>query len=57
MDKKDPGALGVSLGSKVEVLAITPPPERAAGKIIDGETAEEKAVELVRLLHEEAKAV
>jgi electron transfer flavoprotein beta subunit len=42
---------------KVKILAITPPPERAGGKIIDGETPQEKAAELARLLHEEAKAV
>jgi electron transfer flavoprotein beta subunit len=57
LDKKDPGALGVTLGNRLEVVEITPPPERAAGKIIEGETTEEKAVELVRLLHEEAKVV
>lgn len=57
LDKKDPAGLGVTLGSRLEVVAITPPPERAAGKIIEGETTEEKAVELVRLLHEEAKVV
>ncbi|MBW1709638.1 MAG: electron transfer flavoprotein subunit beta/FixA family protein [Deltaproteobacteria bacterium] len=57
MDKKDPGALGVTPSSKSEVVQIIPPPERAAGKIIDGETAEEKAIELVRLLHDEAKLV
>ncbi|MBU2548619.1 MAG: electron transfer flavoprotein subunit beta/FixA family protein [Proteobacteria bacterium] len=57
MDKKDPAALGVEMGSRLEVLAITPPPQRAAGKIVPGETVEEMAVELVRLIHEEAKVV
>ena len=57
MDKKDPDALGVSLDSNFEILAVTPPPERAPGKIIEGETVEEKVVEMVRLLHEEAKVV
>ena len=57
LDKKDPGALGVTLGDRLTVLSITPPPERAAGKIVEGETTEEKVVTLVRLLHEEAKAV
>lgn len=33
------------------------PEERAAGKIIEGETAAEKAAELVRLLREEAKVI
>ncbi len=42
---------------KVKILEITPPPERAGGKIIEGETPQEKAAELARLLHEEAKAV
>jgi len=34
---------------------LTPPPERAAGKIVEGETAQEKAAELAKLLHDEAK--
>jgi electron transfer flavoprotein beta subunit len=42
---------------KVKILAITPPPERTGGKIIEGETPQEKAAELAKLLHEEAKAV
>jgi electron transfer flavoprotein beta subunit len=42
---------------KVKIMALTPPPERKAGKIIDGETPQEKAGELARLLHEEAKAI
>lgn len=57
MDKKDAAALGVDVTSTREILALTPPPSRPPGKIIGGETAEEKAVELVRLLHEEAKVV
>ncbi len=42
---------------KVKILELTPPPEREAGKIIDGETPQEKAVELAKLLHEEAKVI
>jgi len=57
MDKKDAAALGVSLESTIEVLKLTPPPQRAPGKIVDGETVEEKVVKLVKLLHEEAKVV
>jgi len=57
MDKKDPASLGVTPEGKLEVVQLTPPPERPPGKVIDGETAEEKAIELVRLLHEEAKIV
>ena len=44
-------------GSKVKMLEMTPPPSRAAGKIIEGETPQEKAAELARLLHEEAKII
>jgi len=57
LDKKDLAAVGVTPSRKLEIVKMTPPPARAAGKIIPGETAAEKAVELVRLLHEEAKAV
>ena len=44
-------------GSKVKMLEMTPPPSREAGKIIEGETPQEKAAELARLLHEEAKII
>lgn len=42
---------------KLKVLELTPPPERAPGRIIEGESAREKAAELARLLHEEAKVI
>jgi electron transfer flavoprotein beta subunit len=42
---------------KLKIMELTPPPQREAGKIIEGETPEEKAAELVRLLHEEAKLI
>jgi electron transfer flavoprotein beta subunit len=42
---------------KLKVLELTPPPQREAGKIVEGETPEEKAKELARLLHEEAKVI
>ena len=41
----------------VRVEAMTLPPERKAGKIIDMETDQAKAAELVRALHEEAKVI
>jgi len=44
-------------GSKVKILEMTPPPAREAGKIVEGETPQEKAAELARLLHEEAKII
>ena len=42
---------------KLKILEITPPPERAAGKIVDGETPEEKASNLANMLKEEAKLI
>ncbi|MFC1821223.1 electron transfer flavoprotein subunit beta/FixA family protein [Thermodesulfobacteriota bacterium] len=44
-------------GRKLTIVEMTPPPQRAAGKIIDGETPEEKAAGLAKLLHEEAKVI
>ena len=44
-------------GRKVKIIAMTPPPKREAGKIIEGETPEEKAAELARMLREEAKVI
>jgi len=52
----DPGEFGEG-GRKVKVLEMYPPPERKAGKIVEGETPQEKAAELARLLHEEAKVI
>jgi electron transfer flavoprotein beta subunit len=43
--------------SLVNIAAMQPPPERKGGRIIEGETAQEKAAELARLLHEEAKVL
>ena len=42
---------------KLKILELTPPPERAEGKIVEGETPQEKAAELAKLLHEEAKII
>jgi electron transfer flavoprotein beta subunit len=42
---------------KVKIVALKPPPERKAGRIIEGETAEETAAALVKALHEEAKVI
>jgi electron transfer flavoprotein beta subunit len=44
-------------GAKLKVKSLTPPPERKAGKIIEGETPQEKGAILVRLLREEAKII
>jgi electron transfer flavoprotein beta subunit len=52
----EPGQVGEQ-GAKCSRRRLFFPPERAPGKIIAGETAEEKAAELVRLLRQEAKVI
>lgn len=42
---------------KLKVIELTPPPERKAGKKVEGETPQEKAANLAKLLHEEAKVI
>jgi electron transfer flavoprotein beta subunit len=49
--------LGVERDDKIEVTAIKPPPERAPGKVIEGETPEELAANLAKALREEAKVI
>ncbi|MFC1889280.1 electron transfer flavoprotein subunit beta/FixA family protein [Thermodesulfobacteriota bacterium] len=51
----DAGQVGAD-GSKVKMSGFSLPPEREAGKVIEGEP-EEQAAELVKLLREEAKAI
>ena len=41
----------------VTIAAMQPPPERKGGRVIQGETAQEKVAELARLLQEEAKVL
>jgi electron transfer flavoprotein beta subunit len=52
----DPAKFGEG-GRKVKVIGLTPPPKRAEGKIIQGETPQQKAAQLAKLLHEEAKVI
>ena len=44
-------------GARTRVLKFSLPPLRQAGKIVPGETPEEKAAKLARLLREEAKVI
>jgi len=44
-------------GPAVEITRLTPPPARATGRIIEGETAAQKASELIKALREEAKVI
>ena len=56
----DLGLDGASVGQanrKVKIKALNFPPARQAVKMIEGESAQEKAAELVRVLHEEAKII
>ncbi len=60
IDKKTVSDLGLDEGElepKTKILALRLPPERTGGKIIEGESANEKAKELVGLLKEEAKVL
>ncbi len=45
------------LEPRVRIKSMAPPPERSAGKIIEGETVEQKVSELVKALSEEAKVI
>jgi Asp-tRNA(Asn)/Glu-tRNA(Gln) amidotransferase A subunit family amidase len=51
----DPGVVGAA-GAKLEIVSLSPPPERDAGQIIPGNPVE-VCRKLVRLLREEAKVV
>ena len=50
----DPSQFGEG-ARKLKIVKLTPPPQRNAGKIVAGDTPEQKASQLVKLLHEEAK--
>jgi electron transfer flavoprotein beta subunit len=55
--------LGVEAGevglanNKVRVLGLSYPPERTAVRMVSGETADEQAAALVKILKEEVKAI
>jgi len=52
----DPSVVGQG-ARKQKIIALSSPPERGAGQIIEGETPQEKAAALAKLLHEEAKVI
>jgi electron transfer flavoprotein beta subunit len=55
---KDIGLDAAGIGTpKIKVISLKYPPERKGGKMIQGETAADKARALVKALHEEAKVV
>lgn len=49
-------SLGVSV-PRIEVVSLEPPAARPPGRIIEGDSPESKAKELVRLLREEARVI
>jgi electron transfer flavoprotein beta subunit len=52
----DPNGVGKA-GAKTQILKMYSPPQRESGNIIEGETAEETAPKLAKLLREEAKVI
>jgi electron transfer flavoprotein beta subunit len=57
VDVKNAAALGIATEAKAKVAKTVPPPARAPGKIICGDDPAQKAVEVARLLREEAKVI
>lgn len=63
IDAVGPAAVGLdtsqvgAAGSKTTVQKVAMPPDRQAGKMIQGETPDEKAATVVKLLREEAKVI
>lgn len=53
----DLGLDAAALAPLVAVRALRMPPQRKGGRIIEGDSVQAKAAELVRLLHEEAKVI
>lgn len=57
LEVKTPADLGVARSDQTTVLSLSPPPERAAGKTVEGETPQEMAANLAQLLKDEAKVL
>ena len=57
LDVKDISELGIDLQAKIEVIGLNSPPSRPAGRIIEGETPQEKVKSLVDVLHNEIKVI
>jgi electron transfer flavoprotein beta subunit len=58
MDKKSLKDIGIDVPKALsKILSLTYPPQRKAGKMIDGDTVQAKAAALVKALHEEAKVI
>jgi electron transfer flavoprotein beta subunit len=59
IETRTPADLGFSEAPSpvARILSLNKPAQREAGRIIEGESAQEKAAELVRVLREETKAI
>ena len=63
LETKNLAALGLDAadvgkaGEKTEILKVELPPARQAGKVVAGESAEEKAAKLAAILRQEAKVI
>ncbi|MBU2519513.1 MAG: electron transfer flavoprotein subunit beta/FixA family protein [Proteobacteria bacterium] len=57
METKTPADLGVERADFLEIAVFNPPPDRAPGKKVEGETPAELAANLAKLLKEEAKVI
>ena len=58
IDTRPLSATGTDAGDAlVRTIAMRLPPQRKGGRLIDGETAADKAAALVKVLHDEAKVI
>ncbi len=63
LEEKSLGDLGLDAAEfgmgarKLKILELIPPPERKAGKMVPGDTPQDKAAALAKLLHDEAKVL
>jgi electron transfer flavoprotein beta subunit len=58
IDTRPLSATGTDAGeAMVNTIALRLPPQRKGGRIINGESAADKAAALVKVLHEEAKVI
>ena len=57
LEVKTPADLGAERSDFIEIAILNPPPDRAPGKTVEGESPAELAANLAKLLKEEAKVI
>ncbi|MCF8049346.1 MAG: electron transfer flavoprotein subunit beta/FixA family protein, partial [Desulfarculaceae bacterium] len=57
LEVKTPADLGAERSDFIEIAVLNPPPDRAPGKTVEGESPAELAANLAKLLKEEAKVI